>query len=127
MKDTIAVEGLRMTCGMAAFSLMPSFEAAVVERLLDAGTALVGKANEERFPLGATGENSDFVPVQNPIAEDRVAGGSWSVAVRLWLVGPSTRRWGATPVAVSGFPPHAVGSSESSPPMGSFRGTASWI
>lgn len=78
VKDSITVEGLRMTAGSKDFSLVPANDAIVVERLLDAGAAIVGKANLEAFAFGITGENSDFGMVSNPVAEDTVPGGSSS-------------------------------------------------
>jgi aspartyl-tRNA(Asn)/glutamyl-tRNA(Gln) amidotransferase subunit A len=78
VKDNIAVADLEMTCGSNAYSLVPSFDAPAVDRLLDEGAALVGKANMEPFAMGPTGEFSDFGHVTNPPAPDRVAGGSSS-------------------------------------------------
>ncbi|WP_416841435.1 amidase [Haloferax sp. DFSO52] len=78
VKDNIAVADLEMTCGSKAYSLVPSFDAPAVSRLLDAGATLVGKANMEPFAMGPTGEFSDFGHVTNPRNPDRVAGGSSS-------------------------------------------------
>ncbi|WP_121743427.1 amidase [Natronorubrum halophilum] len=78
VKDNIAVADLEMTCGSAAYSVVPSFTAPAVERLLEAGIAVVGKANMEPFAMGPTGEFSDFGHVTNPLDPDRVAGGSSS-------------------------------------------------
>ncbi|WP_332900133.1 amidase [Haladaptatus sp. CMSO5] len=78
VKDNIAVANLEMTCGSAHYSLVPTFDAPVIERLLAAGGALVGKANMEPFAMGPTGEFSDLGHVTNPTAPDFVAGGSSS-------------------------------------------------
>ncbi|MFC4360463.1 amidase [Halobium salinum] len=78
VKDNIAVRGLEMTCGSAAYSVVPSFDATVVSRLLDAGATIVGKANMEPLAMGPTGEFSDFGHVTNPLDSERVAGGSSS-------------------------------------------------
>ncbi|SDK56553.1 amidase [Natronorubrum texcoconense] len=78
VKDNIAVSDLEMTCGSAAYSVVPSFTAPAVDRLLEAGAGLVGKANMEPFAMGPTGEFSDFGHVTNPIDPDIVAGGSSS-------------------------------------------------
>ncbi|WP_137290463.1 amidase [Natronorubrum halophilum] len=78
VKDNIAVADLEMTCGSATYSVVPSFTAPAVERLLEAGIAVVGKANMEPFAMGPTGEFSDFGHVTNPLDPDRVAGGSSS-------------------------------------------------
>ena len=78
VKDNIAVADLEMTCGSAAYSVVPSETAPSVDRLLEAGIALVGKANMEPFAMGPTGEFSDFGHVTNPIDSEIVAGGSSS-------------------------------------------------
>lgn len=78
IKDSIAVRGLEVTAGCEAFSYVPSFDAVVTERLLDAGAAVVGKSNLESFAFGITGENSDFGLVENPDYPGHVPGGSSS-------------------------------------------------
>jgi aspartyl-tRNA(Asn)/glutamyl-tRNA(Gln) amidotransferase subunit A len=78
VKDNIAIADLEMTCGSSAYSVVPSFNAPVVDRLLDAGIGVLGKANMEPFAMGPTGEFSDFGHVTNPIAPEHVAGGSSS-------------------------------------------------
>ena len=89
VKDNIAVAGLPLTCGAANFNYTPDFDAAVVNRLLEAGAQLVGKANMDAFAFGPSGEFSERKTVINPIAEDRIPGGSSSgsgVAVAADLV-----------------------------------------
>ena len=78
IKDCIAVEGLRMTCGVRGLSFVPGEDATVVERILDEGGAIVGKANMDAFALGPTGEFSEFGRVVNPVADGHVPGGSSS-------------------------------------------------
>ncbi|GAB6862893.1 amidase [Haloplanus litoreus] len=78
IKDNIAVRGLPMTCGSTDVSYVPSFDATVVERLLDEGAHIVGKANMDAFAFGPAGEWSEFGRVHNPVAEGRVPGGSSS-------------------------------------------------
>ncbi|WP_201741677.1 amidase [Salinigranum halophilum] len=78
LKDNIAVADLEMTCGSGAYSVVPSFDATVVERLLEEGAGVVGKANMEPFAMGPTGEFSDFGHVENPLDAALVAGGSSS-------------------------------------------------
>jgi aspartyl-tRNA(Asn)/glutamyl-tRNA(Gln) amidotransferase subunit A len=78
VKDNIAAAGLPMTCGSDRVSATPESDAAVVERLLDAGGALVGKTNMDAFALGPSGEFSDYGRVENPVAADRVPGGTSS-------------------------------------------------
>jgi aspartyl-tRNA(Asn)/glutamyl-tRNA(Gln) amidotransferase subunit A len=78
VKDCIALADLEMTCGVEAFSYVPSTDAVVAERLLEAGADAVGKANMEPFAFGPTGEHSEYGAPTNPAAPDRVPGGSSS-------------------------------------------------
>lgn len=78
VKDNLAARGLPMTCGSDRFDYVPSFDASVVERLLDAGASLVGKANMDAFAFGPSGEFSGVIDVTNPIDAERVPGGSSS-------------------------------------------------
>lgn len=77
VKDNIAVAGVPMTCGSAAVDFEPGYHAAVVERLLGAGAALVGTTNMDEFAYYTTGETCAHGPVENPNA-DGVPGGSSS-------------------------------------------------
>jgi aspartyl-tRNA(Asn)/glutamyl-tRNA(Gln) amidotransferase subunit A len=78
IKDNIAVRGLPMTCGSESFRYVPSFDATVVARLLADGASVVGKANLDAFAFGPAGQWSEFGRVHNPLADDRVPGGSSS-------------------------------------------------
>lgn len=78
VKDCIAARDLRMTCGVTDFSYVPDDDAVVVERLLDEGAALIGKSNMEPFAFGPTGERSEFGPVENPLEDGHISGGSSS-------------------------------------------------
>lgn len=78
VKDNIAVRDLRLTCGARGLRFVPSYDAAVVERLLAAGAGVAGKANMDAFAFGPNGTHSEFGPVVNPVDRDRVPGGSSS-------------------------------------------------
>jgi aspartyl-tRNA(Asn)/glutamyl-tRNA(Gln) amidotransferase subunit A len=78
VKDNIAAAGLPMTCGSDRVAVTPASDAAVVDRLLSAGGTLVGKTNMDAFALGPSGEFSDYGRVENPVAPDRVPGGTSS-------------------------------------------------
>lgn len=89
IKDNIAVKNLTMTCGSKTMDFVPPFDAIVAERLLDAGGQIIGKANMDKFAVGPGGEWSDFDQPINPVAPNRVPGGSSSgsgVAVAAGLV-----------------------------------------
>ena len=78
VKDVLAVQLLQLTCGSRSLEFVPTFDATVVSRLLDAGASIVGKANCDAFALGPTGEFSELDDVINPVAPDHVPGGSSS-------------------------------------------------
>jgi aspartyl-tRNA(Asn)/glutamyl-tRNA(Gln) amidotransferase subunit A len=78
VKDNLAVAGLATTCGADAVGFTPGTDASPVERLLGAGAAVLGKTNMDALALGPSGEFSDYGPVENPRAPDRVPGGTSS-------------------------------------------------
>jgi len=77
VKDFYDTAGIRTTAGFAQFAQrVPTRNAAMVNRLRDAGAVLVGKTNMHRLGSGTTSLDSDFGPVVNPWNTHRVAGGS---------------------------------------------------
>ena len=77
IKDVLSTQGIRTTCASKILeTYVPPYDATAVERLDRAGAVFLGKTNCDEFAMGGSNENSAYGPVRNPVAPDRVPGGS---------------------------------------------------
>ena len=77
IKDVIAIEGMPATAGSRILEgYRPPYTATAVRRLKEAGAVVLGKLNCDEFAMGSSNENSAYGVVRNPLAPDRVPGGS---------------------------------------------------
>lgn len=79
VKDLIDTAGIRTTYGSRLYAdHVPVRDASVVDRVLDAGAAIVGKANLAEFAWSVLGTNEWYGTVHNPARPGRTTGGSSS-------------------------------------------------
>ncbi|HRQ32106.1 MAG TPA: amidase, partial [Anaerolineales bacterium] len=77
MKDSFSTRGVRTTCSSKILEdYVPQYNAAVAEKLDEAGAVLLGKTNMDEFGMGSSCENSAFFSTRNPWNLNHVAGGS---------------------------------------------------
>jgi Asp-tRNA(Asn)/Glu-tRNA(Gln) amidotransferase A subunit family amidase len=79
IKDLVDTAGVRTTYGSSIYAdHVPERSAPAVTALEAQGAIVVGKANLDEFAWGVCGQNTFYGDTVNPIAPNRVAGGSSS-------------------------------------------------
>jgi aspartyl-tRNA(Asn)/glutamyl-tRNA(Gln) amidotransferase subunit A len=77
IKDNICTQGVPTTCASRILeNFVPPYEATVTQKLMAAGTVMVGKTNLDEFAMGGSTETSAFNLTANPWDLTRVPGGS---------------------------------------------------
>lgn len=76
-KDLLDTRGIPTTVGSRIMAgNVPGRDAAVIERLDEAGAILIGKTGLHEWAYGITSTNPHFGPVRNPWNAERIPGGS---------------------------------------------------
>jgi allophanate hydrolase len=78
IKDNIDLAGVPTTAACPAFSYTPHRNAAVVQRLIDAGAIPIGKTNLDQFATGLNGTRSPHGACRNAFNPEYISGGSSS-------------------------------------------------
>ena len=108
IKDNIDLAGVPTTAACPAFSYTPHRNAAVVQRLIDAGAIPIGKTNLDQFATGLNGTRSPHGACRNAFNPEYISGGSSSgsaVAVaKMWFASALE----PIPRFPAGFQPHSI-------------------
>lgn len=76
-KDLYCTKGIRTTAASKILSkFVPPYESTVSQKLIDAGTVMLGKVNTDQFAMGGSTMTSYFGTTKNPWNLDLVPGGS---------------------------------------------------
>ncbi|HWK48017.1 MAG TPA: amidase [Stellaceae bacterium] len=88
LKDNVSLAGVPMMNGASTLEgFVPTVDATIVTRMLDAGATILGKATCEHFCLSGGSHTSDPGPVHNPHKMGYSAGGSSSGSAALVATG----------------------------------------
>ena len=77
IKDNILYKGKTSSCASKFLANHKAqYNSTVVQKLLDAGVIILGRANMDEFAMGGSCENSAFGACKNALDDSRVSGGS---------------------------------------------------
>ena len=77
IKDNILYKGKVASCASKFMeNYVAQYNSTVVQKLLDAGVIILGRANMDEFAMGGSCENSAFGACLNALDDTRVSGGS---------------------------------------------------
>lgn len=82
VKDNFSIQGMRTTAGSKILeNFVPTYTSTVVQKLVGAGSIIVGKTNMDEFAMGSSTTTSFFGPTVNPWkskdhSSDLIPGGS---------------------------------------------------
>jgi allophanate hydrolase len=113
IKDNIDLAGIPTTAACPEYAYIPTKNATVVQKLIDAGAIPVGKTNLDQFATGLVGTRSPYGAVQNSFDPDYISGGSSAgsaVSVALGMasfsLGTDTAGSGRVPAAFNNLVGH---------------------
>ena len=96
LKDNVNTKGIRTTAGSQILSnYVPIYDAAIVDKLRDAGAVCIAKSSMDELAMGGTNLTSFTGPAYNPYDQRRMTGGSSG---------------GSAALVASGVVPMAIGS-----------------
>lgn len=79
IKDVISTKGIQTTAGSKILEgYIPPFDATVMRKLSEHNVSTIGKANNDEFAMGSSGETSAYGITKNPWDLNKVPGGSSS-------------------------------------------------
>jgi len=79
IKDIVAIEGMRLTCGSKSLvDYISPYSATIINKLTSGGFTIVGQTNLDEFANGSSGKTSYFGLTKHPFIDGYVPGGSSS-------------------------------------------------